>query len=120
MLPLCDAWAAFFLGFGPQASVPVGVYVATSRCLDCAIGKLRKIRANFFPYLAVDRGGETVPRTFSQLDLGPFCLKPITSLANQRASRWPVAPSLLAQMRELAAEPNTVTCNASISACEKG
>ena len=68
-MPLCVAWAAFFLGFGPQASVPVGVYAATSRCLECATGKLRKMRANFFPTLQWT-GEEKVPRTFLQLDLG--------------------------------------------------
>ena len=37
MLPLRDDWNAVFLRFGPQASVPVGVYVATLRCLEYII-----------------------------------------------------------------------------------
>ena len=37
MWPLCDAWNALFLGFGPQASVPVGVHAATLRCLGFII-----------------------------------------------------------------------------------
>ena len=37
-----------------------------------------------------------------------------------QGSQWPWALGLLAQMREPAAEPGTITYNASISACEKG
>ena len=83
MLPLCDAWNALFLGFRPQASVPVGVYVATLRCLGCILPwvwatglgacrcicchlampgmrnwKITKNACKLFPYPAVDRGGK--------------------------------------------------------------
>ena len=94
MLPPCDAWSALFLGFGPQASVPVGVYVATLRCLGCILPwvwatglgacrcicchlampgmrnwKITKNACKLFPTLQWT-GEEKVPRTFLQLDLG--------------------------------------------------
>ena len=93
-MPPCDARNVLLLRFGPRASVPVGVYVATLRCLGsilprvwatgigacrcicCHLAmpgmrnwKLRKMRANFFPTLQ-RTGEEKVPRTFLQLDLG--------------------------------------------------
>ena len=88
MLPLCDAWNALFLWFGPQAPMPVGVYAATLRCLECvclgsilpwvwATGlgacrcicchlampgmrnwKITKNARELFSYPAVDRGGK--------------------------------------------------------------
>ena len=95
MLPPCDAWNALFLGFGPQASVPVGVYVATLRCLGCILPwvwatglgacrcicchlampgmrnwKITKNACKLFPLPCCGQGRKKVPRTFLQLDLG--------------------------------------------------